>query len=83
MDRPLKKVGARFSVLTSNDMPIPKRGASSPARMLAASELRSLREFAVSRLHAGRVVVRALSSGRFAVTSRPGCSTSEPKRVEG
>lgn len=83
MGRPLKKVGGRFSVLTSNDMPIPKRGASSPARMLNASELRSLREFAVSRLHAGSVLVCALISGRFEVISQPGRGASEPKRVEG
>jgi hypothetical protein len=75
--------GGRFSVLTSNDMPSPTLGASSPARMLAASERRSLREFAVSRLHAGNVVVRALSSGRFVVTSRPDCSAPELKRDEG
>lgn len=83
MGRPLKMVGGRFSVLTSNDFPNPKLGTPVPARMLAASELRSLREFAVSRLHAGSVVVRALSSGRFAVTSRPDCSASERTRDEG
>lgn len=73
----------RFSVLKSSDFPNPALGTSSAARMLAASELRSLREFAVSRLHAGNVVVRALSSARFVVTSRPDCSAPELKRDEG
>lgn len=83
MGRTLKMDGGRFSVLTSNDMPNPRLGASSTARMLNASELRSLREFALSRLHAGSVLVRALSSGRFQVIPQPGCSASELKRVEG
>ena len=60
--------GGRFSALTSSSSRSPKRDISSPARMLDASERKSLREFANSRIKSGSAVVREGKSGRFAVT---------------
>jgi hypothetical protein len=69
---PISKTGGgRFSALASNRSPSPKRDTSSPARMLNASERKSLREFATSRIKAGSVTVRETGTGRFVVRSKP------------
>lgn len=59
--------GGRFSALTSSSSRSQKRDTSSPARMLDASERKSLREFANSRIKSGSVAVRESTSGRFVV----------------
>ena len=63
--------GGRYSVLTSSDSRSPKRDTSSSARMLSASEQKSLRAFANSRIKSGSVVVRESKSGRFVVSVKP------------
>lgn len=74
--------GGRFSVLISNDSQSPKLDTSSPARMLNVSELKSLREFAISRIKAGSVVLSTRKSGRVAVTVEPESAGPERARVE-
>lgn len=61
--------GGRFSVLTSSNSRSPKPDTSSSARMLNASEKKSLREFASSRIKSGSVVVRESKSGRFVIST--------------
>jgi hypothetical protein len=63
-----KNGGGRFSALTSSASRSQKRDTSSPARMLDASEQKSLREFAKSRIKSGGVAVRESASSRFVVT---------------
>ena len=62
--------GGRFSVLTSSNSRSPKPDTSSSARMLNASEKKSLREFANSRIKSGNVVVHESENGRFVTTTR-------------
>ena len=62
--------GGRCSVLDSKSSPSQKPGTSPSARMLNASEKKSLREFANSRIKSGSVVVRESKSGRFVVSSK-------------
>lgn len=46
------------------------------------SELKSLREFAISRIKAGSVVLSTRKSGRVAVTVEPESAGPERARVE-
>lgn len=83
MAQTLKIGGGRFSALASTNSPSPKHGTSSPARMLDASEKKSLREFANSRIKSGSVVVRESKSGRYVVSSkapRNAIQKARPKR---
>ena len=82
MGKTSKIGGGRYSALTSNDSRSPKRDTSSSARMLNASEQKSLREFAKSRIKAGSVAVRERTSGRFVVSTKVHSHTVVSARAE-
>lgn len=69
MAKVLKIGGGKFSALASSGSRNPKRDTSASARMLDASERKSLREFANSRIESGSVLIKRDTSGRFVITA--------------